>query len=79
MLHSVNQQNLRPLCREQQTISGEARLNMALLNVQAVGNKTFILNDFMVENKLDFLFLTETWLKVGDVSPMSEPGVEVAL
>ncbi|XDV23075.1 hypothetical protein PO909_027791 [Leuciscus waleckii] len=59
----VNQQNLRPLCREQQTTSSEARLNMALLNVQAVGNKTFILNHFMTENKLDFLFLAETWMK----------------
>ncbi|GAA6091174.1 uncharacterized protein LOC112844225 [Tachysurus ichikawai] len=37
---------------------------MSLLNVKAVGNKTYILNDFMAKNKLDFLFLAETWLKL---------------
>lgn len=28
------------------------------------------LNDFITNNKLDFLFLSETWLKVGDLTPL---------
>ena len=35
---------------------------MALLNVRSLLNKTFIINDLILDNKLDCLFLTETWL-----------------
>lgn len=38
-------------------------LQMALLNARSVLNKTFILNDFILHNALDFLFITETWIK----------------
>ncbi|KAB5530630.1 hypothetical protein PHYPO_G00131520 [Pangasianodon hypophthalmus] len=47
-------------------------MQMALLNVRTVGNKTFMLNDFISNHPLDFLFLSETWLKVGDLTPMTE-------
>lgn len=45
---------------------------MALINVHSLVNKTFILNDFISSHSLDFLFITETWVKVGDLSPYSE-------
>lgn len=35
---------------------------MSLLNVRSLMNKTFIINDLILDNKLDCLFLTETWL-----------------
>lgn len=43
-----------------------------LLNVRSVGNKTFILQDFIVSQNLDFLFLTETWLEPMDTCLLSE-------
>lgn len=45
---------------------------MALINAHSLVNKTFILNDFLSSHSLDFLFITETWVKVGDLSPFSE-------
>ena len=36
--------------------------HMALFNVHSLLNKSFIINDLILENKLDCLFLTETWL-----------------
>ncbi|XP_074522673.1 uncharacterized protein LOC141787880 [Halichoeres trimaculatus] len=35
---------------------------MALLNVRSLLNKSFIIRDLILDNKLDCLFLTETWL-----------------
>ena len=37
-------------------------INMAVLNVRSVLNKTFIVNDLILDNTLDCLLLTETWL-----------------
>lgn len=45
---------------------------MALVNARSLVNKTFILHDFFSSNALDFLFVTETWLTVGDLSPFSD-------
>lgn len=44
-------------------------LQMALLNACFVLNKTFILNDFILHNALDFLFITETWINGDEWSP----------
>lgn len=44
----------------------------ALVNARSLGNKTFILNDFIGTNKLDVFCISETWLKVEDSSPISE-------
>ena len=35
---------------------------VALLNARSVRNKTTILNEFLTENRIDLIFLTETWL-----------------
>ncbi len=45
---------------------------MVLMNAHSLGNKTFILNNFLSSHSLDFLFITETLVKVGDLSPYSE-------
>ncbi len=42
------------------------------IDSESVVNKTFILNDFFTSQRLDFLFLTETWINVGDLSPFTE-------
>ena len=39
---------------------------MALINARSVCNKPFIIRDFFKSHQLDFLFLTETWLKDKD-------------
>ncbi|ROL44324.1 hypothetical protein DPX16_8746 [Anabarilius grahami] len=40
-------------------------IQLALTNTQSLVNKTFILHDFATMNKLDFLFISDTWLKAG--------------
>ncbi len=37
-------------------------INLAVLNMRSLLNKTFIMNDLILDNKLDILLLTETWL-----------------
>lgn len=61
----VDYHHLCPLCRAShsvsQIVSDSSLIIMALVNSRSLGNKTFILNDF-----INFLFVTETWLSVGD-------------
>lgn len=45
---------------------------MALINARSLVNKTFLLNDFYSSHNLDFMFITESWTKVGDLTPFSE-------
>ncbi len=45
---------------------------MALINAHSVVNKTFLLNYFYSSHNLDFLFITESWIKVGDLTPFSD-------
>ncbi|KAF7649941.1 hypothetical protein LDENG_00133700, partial [Lucifuga dentata] len=52
--------------------AGSGPVNFALINVRSLANKTFILNDFISSHNIDFLFLTETWLRVGDLSSFIE-------
>ena len=42
--------------------SGGETIKTALLNIRSLGNKSFLINDFITSHNLDFLFLTETWL-----------------
>uniref|UniRef100_A0A8C1UC21 Reverse transcriptase domain-containing protein n=1 Tax=Cyprinus carpio TaxID=7962 RepID=A0A8C1UC21_CYPCA len=70
--HSVKE-NLRPLARN--VISQQSGLNtlrVALINTRSLTNKTFILKDFFISHSLDFLLLTETWVKPGDNSAFTE-------
>ena len=41
-------------------------LSTCLLNVSSAQNKPSLIADFIVENELDVLALTETWLKDTD-------------
>ena len=52
--------------------STAAATQMSLINVRSLSNKSLILNDFILTHNLDFLFLTETWQRPGDVSSFSE-------
>lgn len=64
----VQPQFLHPLNRGPPTESEPPLLRMALLNVQSLVNKIFILHDFFISRNLDFLFMMETWIKEGDSS-----------
>ncbi len=61
--------NLRPLCHPSRSVGDPIVVRMALVNSRSLVNKSFILNDFFTSRGLDFLFVTETWLNVGDLSP----------
>uniref|UniRef100_A0A3P9CJF5 SCAN box domain-containing protein n=1 Tax=Maylandia zebra TaxID=106582 RepID=A0A3P9CJF5_9CICH len=45
---------------------------MALINTRSLSNKTFLLKDFFSSYDLDFMFLTETWLRAGETVAFSE-------
>ena len=45
-------------------------LSVALLNARSVNNKTLVINDFILENKLDLVALTETWLTDGALNTL---------
>ncbi len=64
--------NLRLLCDVSQLAYESILVKMALVNARSVVNKTFILNDFFTLQRLNFLFLTETWNNIGDLSPFTE-------
>lgn len=66
------QGNLRPLSRAAQQTVRHRSVRTALLNTRSLANKTFILNDLISTHDLDYLMLTETWLKPGDNSAFSE-------
>ena len=42
--------------------SEENKLSFTLLNPRSVKNKTLSINDFILDNNIDLLALTETWL-----------------
>ncbi|XP_039866220.1 uncharacterized protein LOC120720561 [Simochromis diagramma] len=67
----ANLGNLR-LLRRSPTSNSVTTLRMALLNTRSLSNKTFILNDLILSSGLDFLFLTETWLRPGELFPFLE-------
>lgn len=47
---------------------------MALLNVRSLLNKSFIINDLILHNKLDCLFLTETgWARMHQLFSLRPP------
>ncbi len=62
-LGRVNLHNLWPLCRATQLESDSSLLKMALINARSLVNKTYILNEYFTAKPLDFLCLTETWIK----------------
>ena len=52
--------------------TAEPTLRLALINARSITNKTFILNDFFTSRNLDFMFLTETWLRAGEFTAFAE-------
>ncbi len=57
--------NLRPVM-QQSKIAVETKCNsikLAFLNTRSLKNKSFVINDLITTNNLDFMFLIETWLE----------------
>ena len=42
-------------------------IEVCLLNARSIKNKTIVLNDYVIENKIDVMAFTETWLLPGVV------------
>lgn len=68
----VDSSVLRQLRRVMLPLSVAHTLRLALIDARSLANKTFLLNDFFTSHELDFMFLTETWLKAGEVISFSE-------
>ncbi|KAK7883879.1 hypothetical protein WMY93_027002 [Mugilogobius chulae] len=65
------QENLRPLARGSEQSDCRV-IRIALINTRSLLNKTFILKDLFSTRALDFMLLTETWIKPGDDSAFTE-------
>ena len=63
--HTANLTNLISIASKPKTTLKPINntIRMALLNVRSLNNKSFLVNDFITTSKLDFMFLTETWLE----------------
>ncbi|XP_029902284.1 uncharacterized protein LOC115355565 [Myripristis murdjan] len=62
---TANPSNLICISCQSQSVSKHRPDNisqLALLNIRSLAGKSFIVNDFINKHKLDFMFLTETWL-----------------
>ncbi|XP_034053520.1 uncharacterized protein LOC117533727 isoform X3 [Gymnodraco acuticeps] len=68
----VNLTNLLPIPRSTQPPPMQRHLRAALLNTRSINNKSNILNKFIKDNNLDFLYLTETWQKPQDFFLLNE-------
>ena len=44
-------------------------INLALLNVRSLANKSFLMNDLIIDYKLD-LDITETWLDMSNTATL---------
>lgn len=68
----VTNGNLRSLKRASSYPVIISSPKMALLNALSLVNKTFLLNDFYSSHNLYFMFITESWIKVGDLTPFAD-------
>lgn len=64
--------NLRPLPRSSQPNTKKRHLKLAIFNTRSLNNKSLILNEFITDNNLDFLCLTETWQKPLDYFSLNQ-------
>ncbi|XP_034006046.1 uncharacterized protein LOC117498087 [Trematomus bernacchii] len=68
----VNLTNLLPLPRSTQPLPMQRHLRAALLNTRSIHIKSHILNEFIKDKNLDFLYLTETWQKPQDYFSLNQ-------
>uniref|UniRef100_UPI00358FE46C uncharacterized protein n=1 Tax=Myxine glutinosa TaxID=7769 RepID=UPI00358FE46C len=52
---------LRTLAKSPEFIPAVQNIKLTLFNTRSLNNKCLILNEYILDNKLDFLCLTETW------------------
>lgn len=60
------------LCPSIPPIPSPSPIKFGLLNVRSINNKSFLCNDFITSNNLDFFILNETWLTQGDCTSLIE-------
>ncbi|XP_061896841.1 uncharacterized protein LOC133645928 [Entelurus aequoreus] len=72
----VDSRHLRAVCRAPPGLAAAldvlAPARFGLVNARSLTNKTFILKDFFTSRGLDFLCVTETWLRAGESAPLNE-------
>ncbi len=57
--------NLQPVMHQSKIAVGTKcnSIKLAFLNTRSLKNKSFVINDLITTNNLDFMFLIETWLE----------------
>ena len=64
---------LQPISLTQSDDGGPSpTLRSALFNARSISNKSFILNEFFIREKLDFMFVTETWQRENEFIHLNE-------
>lgn len=65
-------ENLRLLDCTALPADEEVKVKMTLLNAWPLSNKTFVLCDFSNSHALDLMFITEMWMRDGELAPLME-------
>lgn len=68
----ANTANIRPLSKASASRTIPRSPKIVLINAHSLVNKTYILYDFITAHDLNFLFISESCVKVGDLSSYSE-------
>ena len=63
---------LRPFTKAPLPVLTHSHLKIALFNTRSLNNKGLLLNEFITDNNLDFLFLTETWQNQQDYFSLNQ-------
>lgn len=70
--YTVDLDNLRPLPLEKKAFKAPG-IHLVLMNAQSVRNKTLLINEYVRDDNIDLLAITETWLKKdGDAALINE-------
>lgn len=68
---------LQTLVKSDQTTQNQPLLRLVLFNTRSLSNKGSILSEFILDNNLDFLCLTETWQKPLECFDLNQTAAEL--
>jgi len=68
----VNKDNLAEVSCKQHAVHRGNTLSLTLLNARSVASKSTLLSEYITENSVQILAITETWLKEGDDSVVND-------
>ena len=71
LLYSPHRNNLITV-KTTSSIPAVESAHFCLLNVRSLANKSFICQDFIMTNNIDFFIITESWINPDECAPLIE-------